>query len=198
MSSITVRWSTPSSARHSLTLRTSLLAPLVPDLPQARNLKPQRRAPLTSTTGPRKRQKSRIFEDFVTVALGEALRRLGGNSVTQARFHLDVAKRVDMRPDLLWYRDGIARAVIDAKYKAERPDGFPNVDLYQMLAYCTVLGLPEVHLVYAKGNESMERHTVQTNGVVIYCHAIDLAMSPANLLRQIDSLGHFISRSTAL
>ena len=31
MSSITVRWSTPSSARHSLTLRTSLPAPLVPD-----------------------------------------------------------------------------------------------------------------------------------------------------------------------
>ncbi|MBS4728527.1 type III-A CRISPR-associated RAMP protein Csm4 [Mycobacterium sp. SM1] len=67
MSSITVRWSTPSSARHSLTLRTSLLAPLVPDLPQARNLKPQRRAPLTSTTGPRKRQKSPKKLGFVPV-----------------------------------------------------------------------------------------------------------------------------------
>ena len=45
MSSITVRWSTPSSPRHNLTLRTSLPAPLVPDLRQARNLKRQRRAP---------------------------------------------------------------------------------------------------------------------------------------------------------
>ena len=37
--SITVRRSTPTSSRHSLTLRTSLLASLVPDLRQARNLK---------------------------------------------------------------------------------------------------------------------------------------------------------------
>ena len=43
MSSITVRLSTPSSARHTLTLRTSLPAPLVPDPRQARNLKRQRR-----------------------------------------------------------------------------------------------------------------------------------------------------------
>ena len=45
MSSITVRLSTPNSPRHNLTLRTSLPAPLVPDLRQARNLKRQRRAP---------------------------------------------------------------------------------------------------------------------------------------------------------
>ncbi len=45
MSSITVRWSTPSSARNSLTLRTSLPAPSVTDLRQARHLKRQRRAP---------------------------------------------------------------------------------------------------------------------------------------------------------
>ena len=45
MASITVRLSTPNSPRHNLTVRTSLPAPLVPDLPQARNLKRQRRAP---------------------------------------------------------------------------------------------------------------------------------------------------------
>src|SRR6185295_13078407 len=52
MSSITVRWSTPSSARHNLTLRTSLPAPLVPDLRQARNLKRQRRAPFHINNAP--------------------------------------------------------------------------------------------------------------------------------------------------
>ena len=31
--------------------------------------------------------------------------------------------------------------MIDAKYKAEKPAGYPNADLYQLLAYCTVLGL---------------------------------------------------------
>jgi 5-methylcytosine-specific restriction enzyme subunit McrC len=33
----------------------------------------------------------------------------------------------------------------------ERPGGFPQADLYQMLAYCTALRLPEGHLIYARG-----------------------------------------------
>jgi 5-methylcytosine-specific restriction enzyme subunit McrC len=120
----------------------------------------------------------RVFEDFVTTALSEALRSFGGHSVSQKSLSLEVKERVDMRPDLLWYRDGVVQAVVDAKYKAERPDGFPNADLYQMLAYCTVLGLPEGHLVYTKGNEPVNRHTVRRSDLVIHCHALDLALPP--------------------
>ena len=79
-------------------------------------------------------------------------------------------------------------AVIDAKYKSERPDGFPNADLYQMLAYCTVLGLGEGHLIYAKGNEPTSLHTVQRAGVTIRCHALDLGLEPTALLEQVDDL----------
>lgn len=43
--------------------------------------------------------------------------------------------------------------MVDAKYEAEKPSGFPQADTYQMLAYCTVLGLPVGHLVYAEGNQ---------------------------------------------
>ncbi len=87
-----------------------------------------------------------------------------------------------MRPDLLCRR--VTRpptAVIDAKYKAERPEGFPNADLYQMLAYCTVLGLGDGHLVYAKGNEPVNIHTVQNAGVTIHCHALDLALRTGSI-----------------
>ena len=76
--------------------------------------------------------------------------------------------------------------MVDAKYKAERPDGFPNADLYQMLAYCTVRRLPEGHLVYAKGNEPVNRHTVRRSDLVIHCHALELALPPVKLLQQID------------
>ncbi len=93
-----------------------------------------------------------------------------------------------MRPDLLCRRHGTPAAVADAKYKAERPEGFPNADLYQMLAYCTVLGLGEGHLVYAKGNEPVSIHTVQNADVTIQCYALDLGAEPADLLRQIDGL----------
>jgi 5-methylcytosine-specific restriction enzyme subunit McrC len=64
--------------------------------------------------------------------------------------------------------DSTAWAVVDAKYKAERPEGFPDADLYQMLAYCTVLGLAEGHLVYAKGNEPVMSHQIRRAGVTIH------------------------------
>ncbi len=37
---------------------------------------------------------------------------------------------------------GSPAAGIDAKHKAENPAGYPNAHLYQLLACCTVLGLP--------------------------------------------------------
>jgi hypothetical protein len=83
-----------------------------------------------------------MFEDFVTVALREAIEGpYGGRIVGQPRHYLDEADRVLLKPDIVWRVGGKAAAVIDAKYKAEKPSGFPNADLYQLLAYCMVLGL---------------------------------------------------------
>lgn len=140
----------------------------------------------------------RIFEDFVTTALSEALGQLGGRCVPQDPLHLDYADRVDMQPDLVWYRGGEPRAVVDAKYKAEKPYGFPNADLYQMLAYCTVLRLPVGHLVYAKGNEPVSTHSIRGAEVVIHCHALDLAVSPVTLLAQVDELARSLASESAV
>ncbi len=130
----------------------------------------------------------RVFEDFVTVALSESLGILGWGCESQAALHLDDENKIPMRPDLLCRQHGLPVAVIDAKYKAERPDGFPNADLYQMLAYCTALGLRAGHLIYAKGNEPVSIHTVRRSDIVIHCHALDLSLRPAGLLRQVDAL----------
>ena len=81
--------------------------------------------------------------------------------------------------------DSTAWAVVDAKYKAERPEGFPDADLYQMLAYCTVLGLAEGHLVFAKGNEPVMSHQIRRAGVTIHCHTLDLSLPPAALLADV-------------
>jgi 5-methylcytosine-specific restriction enzyme subunit McrC len=78
--------------------------------------------------------------------------------------------------------------VVDAKYKAETPAGYPNADLYQLLAYCTTLGLRRGHLVYAAGAAAPAVHTIRNAGVEIACHALDLATSPAHLLTQIRNL----------
>ena len=139
----------------------------------------------------------RLFEDFVTVALREALEgTFGGRVDGQARHHLDVASRVPLRPDIVWRFAEVPTAVIDAKYKAEKPAGYPNADLYQMLAYCTVLGLRRGHLVYAAGNEEPARHVVRGAGAEIVCHALDLGQTPDKLLAEVSLLASKIALGT--
>ncbi|NMN99773.1 restriction endonuclease [Gordonia sp. TBRC 11910] len=137
----------------------------------------------------------RVFEDFICAALGEVLTELGGKAVTQHRIFLDEADHVVMKPDLLWLgHDRRPAAVIDAKYKAERPEGFPDADLYQMLAYCTTLGLQDGHLVYAKGNETAIAHSVRRSRIAIHCHAMDLALPPEELLGEVDKVADRIKQ----
>lgn len=145
---------------------------------------------------------NKLFEDFVTTALREVFRSsaatgTGYTSRLQDTHHLDEAAAIRMKPDFVLYGpDGGDAggagprpcAVADAKYKAERRGGFPDADLYQMLAYCTALGLGEGHLVYAKGNASHAAHRVRHAGIVIHQHALDLDQPPAGLLADITAV----------
>jgi 5-methylcytosine-specific restriction enzyme subunit McrC len=140
----------------------------------------------------------KLFEDFVTVALREALvTTYGGRVDDQDPHHFDEAGQVLLRPDIVWKLRGTALTVVDAKYKSEKPAGYPNADLYQLLAYCTVLGLDRGHLVYAKGNEEPAHHLVRRSGIEIVCHAVDLDGEPAALLDQMRDLASHIAASSA-
>ncbi|MHC5902416.1 McrC family protein [Streptomyces sp. S6] len=132
---------------------------------------------------------NKLFEDFVTVALREACRGVGYAARLQDPHHLDEAAAIRMKPDFVLYGpNGAPCAVADAKYKAEKREGFPDADLYQMLAYCTALGLREGHLVYAKGNAPHAAHTVRHAGIVIHQHALDLDQEPSGLLSDLDEV----------
>jgi 5-methylcytosine-specific restriction enzyme subunit McrC len=135
-----------------------------------------------------------LFEAFVTKALGDELAgRYGGRVHPQDWNPFDESGRVRLRPDLVWKVGGVAVAVVDAKYKAESPAGYPNADLYQLLAYCTVLGLRHGHLAYAKGDAEPARHAVRRAGIEIHCHALDLSAEPAALLGQVHELAESIA-----
>ncbi len=84
--------------------------------------------------------------------------------------------------------DGVPLAVVDAKYKAEKPAGFPDADLYQMLAYCTALNLADGHLVYARGNAPHGSHRVKYAGITIHQHALELNQNPTKVLENIEKL----------
>jgi 5-methylcytosine-specific restriction enzyme subunit McrC len=137
-----------------------------------------------------------LFEEFLTVALREDLEAsYGGRVAAQDRHFLDNAAKIELRPDIVWYRFGRPVEVADAKYKAERPAGYPNADLYQMLAYCTALKLPRGHLVYARGASEPARHMVREAGIEILAHALDLDTQPDGLLSQVRHLAASLAGS---
>jgi 5-methylcytosine-specific restriction enzyme subunit McrC len=137
----------------------------------------------------------RVFEDFVGVALAEALRRYGGETRLAPRqfgtwFDEPVAgqRGVRMSLDVVHMVDGQPRLVFDAKYKVADPSGrYPNADLYQMLAYCTVLGVRRAWLVYAAGGKPVER-VVRKTDVRITEYPLDLGLRPAELLDKVGEL----------
>lgn len=128
-----------------------------------------------------------VFQGFLTTALRETLvAHYGGRVVQEPPIALDVARRVTMKPDIVWRYGGRDTAVIDAKYKWEGGTG----DLYQMLAYCTALRLRRGYLVYAASElgATATVHVVRNAGVDIICHALDLAVPPAEVLAQVRGL----------
>jgi 5-methylcytosine-specific restriction enzyme subunit McrC len=128
----------------------------------------------------------KIFEDFVVAAFAEELQVRHGGVPRNYPCHLDQNCAVTMRPDLVWQVNGRPVAVLDAKYKPEKPSGYPDADLYQILAYCIALRLPRGHLVYAQG--IAQHHVVQSSGIEIVCHALDLMLPPAQLLAQVGKI----------
>jgi len=106
---------------------------------------------------------------------------------------LDEENAIRTYPDIVWLRGGQPLAVVDAKYKAEKYDSFPDADLYQALAYATALDLPAAHLVYAQGNETPREYRVRHAGVRITTHVLDLGLEPRALLDQVDGLARLLS-----
>jgi 5-methylcytosine-specific restriction enzyme subunit McrC len=135
----------------------------------------------------------RVFEDFVTAAISSALDEHPGETVAQYVSHLDVDKSIEIKPDVVHLRDGFPAAVFDAKYKLEdSTSGYPNADAYQMLSYCTALGLAQGWLVYAEGTTTGPRQILNTNVEIVH-YSLDLTSSPANLLSQIQHLANCAS-----
>jgi 5-methylcytosine-specific restriction enzyme subunit McrC len=131
---------------------------------------------------------NKVFEDFVTIALGDALVRHGGelrSQVTERR----LSQRIALKPDLAWYRNGAWEAVLDVKYKPLFGESFPNGDAYQMLAYTLAYGLDKGWLIYARepGQQSIE-HVIPSAGKTLVVTALDVAHEPDVLLGDVAAL----------
>lgn len=147
-----------------------------------------------STTGDGERIASFVvnmaeaFEGFVTAGLTEAFaERSRGVSVGQYPTHLDQEGRQPIRPDFVHLVGGRPAVVVDAKYKT----GAPRVeDLYQMLAYCTVLGLREGTLIsVASPGAALPRlASVAGSAVVIRMVRLSVSSPPVEMIAAIHGM----------
>ena len=136
---------------------------------------------------------NKVFEQFLYVALGEALGLPGRQWKHEQGLSLDEAGRISMKPDLSWWPSGTTGNgsqpifVADAKYKKLEQPGFEHGDIYQMLAYCTAANLSSGLLVYAGEGES-STHKIKHTDRTIEVASLDLAGTPEAILDEVRRL----------
>ncbi len=133
-----------------------------------------------------------VFQEFVTVALRDAL------GVSERVFRerkicsLDVEGSVSLRPDLTWWHGSSCLFVGDAKYKRIPHSHVPNADLYQILAYTTALDLPGGILIYAKGEADEASYQVRHSGKRLEIADLDLSGTLDEVLGRVNDLAYRI------
>ena len=129
-----------------------------------------------------------VFQEFVTVALREALGVSASTFGERGIGSLDKGGHVSLRPDLVWREGSTYVFVGDAKYKRVVNDQVPNADLYQLLAYVSALDLPGGMLIYAEGEADPVIHDVRNSGKRLEVAALDLSGSLEEILLRIEQL----------
>ena len=129
-----------------------------------------------------------LFQEFVTVALREALGVSEQVFLEKKIDTLDDDGRIHLRPDLTWWHGRDCQFVGDAKYKRIENESVPNADLYQLLAYITALNLPGGLLIYAQGEAETAVFNVRHSDKRLEVAALDLAGTLDSVLKRVDVL----------
>ncbi|MDA8359440.1 MAG: hypothetical protein M0Z95_24765 [Actinomycetota bacterium] len=112
-----------------------------------------------------------LFEKFVEEVVADEAWSSGWE--LEPQFRVRLTDRVPMKPDLVLLREGRPAAVADAKY-VELDEGWPNANVYQLLAYCVALGLPRGLLIYAS-QRPPEVQRVRRSGTELEIVGIDMS-----------------------
>lgn len=135
-----------------------------------------------------------VFENFMVVALREALEVSERSFVQGARGHplyLDERRRVSLRPDISWWKGETCVFVGDIKYKEVLASGIIHSDLYQLLSYVIGCDLPGGLLIYGSG-EGPTVHYVSRADRRLEVATVDLSTHPEAILQQVRSLANLI------
>lgn len=135
-----------------------------------------------------------VFEDYVFASLKRRLRGTWG--VDKRRVPLDVAHHVPTEPDLLFTdQSGWNVLVADSKYKLISDGRGRNADYYQLLAYCTSLGLSRGVLIYCDAGDLPRPPgaiEVRQSGTVLETFQVGLSGSFDDIARELDRLARHL------
>jgi 5-methylcytosine-specific restriction enzyme subunit McrC len=138
----------------------------------------------------------RLFEDLVAQLLREQV--TDATVTTQRTYHLGNSGRLNIRPDLVFLRGGEEVGVADTKYKIlNEKKKLRNEDAYQLITYCTRLGLDVGHLIYAVGvddgdDEIPLEHDIQQSEVRLRVHRVDLKRSVEQLESDVSDIAKIV------
>lgn len=137
---------------------------------------------------------NKVFEDFVVVALREALRLTEYTFPQEARgrdLWLDAGRDVRLKPDISWWQGDRCVFVGDAKYKRTTVHGAQTHDIYQALAYALAAGLPSALLIYAHDDQDRIDpviYDIREARKRIEIDVLDLRGQPAEILERVKRL----------
>lgn len=144
---------------------------------------------------------AKVYEDFVGRVLQATLHPEGFDVDLQvSNWRLDMAGKIQMRPDIVISRNGRVIAVADTKYKVwgESDGSPPNADVYQALAYAVTTGVGEVHLLYVSGDVETRRYEIAATGTTVVAHAADVSGEPGELVMRVEKLSATLIPTVAL
>ena len=138
---------------------------------------------------------NQVFEDFVVIALRDALQlseRVFPQAARGRRICLDKSQRIRLLPDISWWDGKCCSFVGDVKYKRISVAGVKHPDIYQLLAYTTATDLPGGLLVYAAGESVPVRHEVVHAGKQLEIMTLDLKGTPQEILATVNNVANRI------
>lgn len=131
---------------------------------------------------------NRLFEVFIARQLRSRL-PAPYRLASQAPGHLDTGRRVVIRPDIVLLRGGRGVLIGDTKYKRLADEEHKHADLYQILAYCTSLGVGTGVLLYPRHNAEIDRElAIRNSPIRLRETSIDLHGPIAQVETRLDTL----------
>jgi len=128
---------------------------------------------------------NRLFEDYVAGYLNHHLKdnsglRLGAQ-VPEKLNHPGASGDLNVRADLVIYRNEIPVALMDTKYRDIGEGGVKDAEAYQVVAYAHAFRVDKVALIYPSSTERERFFHVKGTDVELRTFSIDLRGGPASI-----------------